>query len=237
MDQQNKIKMTWGTWLFESRWPEFEEHKEKLKELVYEDAKTLKRDIDSDVAVNHKSNLIEPQLNFFTKYQTDQRLLPLMEYLDYQIRSVYTSLCDAHSNRDWPNDVSVYFRDSWYHITKDRGYHDAHMHGNSSFCGIFYLDIGESNLENKNGINKFFTPYMPSTDQDDHGYSWWPSETISIVPENGKLVLFPGYLLHNATPYEGKTDRLVLAFNCQIKNKGDVGMTINNLFSRLPLAT
>ena len=129
----------------------------------------------------------------------------------------------------------MFFKDSWYHITKDRGYHDAHNHGNSSICGIYYLDIGESNAENRNGVNKFFTPFMPNTDDADFGYHWWPSETIIIEPKNGKLVLFPGYLMHNATPYQGEKDRLVIAFNCQILAKGNVGLSVNNILKKLPL--
>jgi len=232
---KNKIRMTWGSWLFESSWDEHEKYSTGLKELIYEDAKQLKRDIDSDVAVVQKSNLIEPKLVFFQKYLSDDRLYPLIDYLDYQVRSVYTSLCNTHSNKEWPKDVTVNFKDSWYHITKDRGYHDVHNHGNSSICGIYYLNIGNSNTEHSVGINKFFAPFIPSTDDSDYGYHWWPSEMINIVPENGKLVLFPGYLMHNATPYEGDEDRLVIAFNAQILKKGDVGLTISNVFNKLPL--
>ena len=236
-EEYNNLKMTWGSWLFECMWPEHDTNQQALKDLIYEDAGTLTRDIDSDVAINHKKHLIEPKLDFFVKYNQDQRLFPLIDYLDYQVRSVYHSLCNSHANREWPQDINVYFRDSWYHITKDRGYHDVHNHGNSSFCGIYYLDIGESQHDTMNGVNKFFTPFMPSTDESDFGYHWWPSETVNIVPKNGKIVLFPGYLMHNATPYTGDTDRIVVAFNSQIKAKGDVGLTFQNLLNNLPIST
>jgi hypothetical protein len=77
---------------------------------------------------------------------------------------------------------------------------------------------------------------IPQSDQADFGYSWWPSEQTDVTPVNGKLVLFPGYITHNATPYRGDRDRLIFAFNCQILKQGDVGQTLTNIFRNLPIS-
>jgi hypothetical protein len=230
------INLTWGTWFYETSWNQHDTYKQGLTDLIYEDAETLPRPIASDVAEKHKDNLYEPPLNTFTKYFNDPRLKPFLEFLNDQVKSAYISLCESQSTRNWPKDVNVYFRDSWYHITKDRGYHDAHHHGHSSFCGIYYLDIGNSNVVERNGINRFFAPMIPQSDEADFGYSWWPSEQTDVTPVNGKLVLFPGYITHNATPYRGDRDRLIFAFNCQILKQGDVGQTLTNIFRNLPIS-
>jgi hypothetical protein len=61
-----------------------------------------------------------------------------------------------------------------------------------------------------NGINCFFSPI--STDLSIDGYDYY-STADTIIPQDFKLTLFPPNILHNATPYSGKTDRIVLAFN------------------------
>lgn len=236
---KTKINMMWASFTAETIWEDHDKYKEGLRELIYEDAKKLINPIDSGVAERVKSNLSEPPLDLFVKYAEDERLKPLLQFIDEKIANIYLSLCEKYaSSKPFPKDFDIFFRDSWYHITKDRGYHDMHFHGNSSFCGIYYLDVGECDLVNANGVNRFLSPFVPSTDDIDQGYAWWSREFLDIEPKDGKLVIFPGYLYHNATPYQGNKDRLIFAFNSQIRNRNDgkVGQTIASLFRHLPIS-
>ncbi|MEM6905676.1 MAG: putative 2OG-Fe(II) oxygenase [Pseudomonadota bacterium] len=36
-------------------------------------------------------------------------------------------------------------------------------------------------------------------------------------PINGRLVLFPSFLLHSALPYRGDTDRIIVSFNSRTR--------------------
>ncbi len=47
----------------------------------------------------------------------------------------------------------------------------------------------------------------------DFGSSYLRRYYIDVQPIEGRLVLFPSYLLHSALPYFGAADRIVLAFN------------------------
>ena len=38
-------------------------------------------------------------------------------------------------------------------------------------------------------------------------------DAYQVIPENNKLVLFPGFLFHSASPYYGKSERVCIAFN------------------------
>ena len=230
-----QLNLTWASWLYETTWEDHDKFKQDLLDLIREDAKTLATPVDSGVAVNVKKNMYEPELNFFEKHYNDPRLDSLMSFLDVEIKKTYTALCNSQAMRSWVKDVNVYFKDSWYHITQDRGYHDTHYHGNASFCGIYYLEVGNCDVSDHNGVNRFFSPMHPATEDKDVGYSWWPSDFRDVTPVNGKLVLFPGYLLHNATPYQGDTDRIVIAFNCQIHRNGDTGMSLPSVFANLPI--
>jgi hypothetical protein len=45
---------------------------------------------------------------------------------------------------------------------------------------------------------------------------------FDVVPQEGKLVIFPAFLKHQAMPYEGRKDRVVLSFNIQVHGeRGD----------------
>jgi len=47
----------------------------------------------------------------------------------------------------------------------------------------------------------------------DYGNSYLGRYYVDVQPMEGRLVLFPSYLMHSALPYIGTGDRIVLAFN------------------------
>ena len=112
------------------------------------------------------------------------------------------------------NTWGVDFHDSWYHITKDGGYHDVHHHGKSAWCGIFYVDIGDSSTYNANGINRFYSPLAIDTTI---GLEYIQHHAYDVTPVSGKLVMFPGFLKHSAVPYHGDKDRIVVSFNANLE--------------------
>ena len=63
---------------------------------------------------------------------------------------------NVNSNHTDTSNWLIRASDSWYHITKDKGYHDCHTHSFSPWCGIFYVDKGDSDSESRNGINRFY---------------------------------------------------------------------------------
>ena len=115
-------------------------------------------------------------------------------------------------------------RESWTHITNNNGYHDAHTHLNTSWGGIYYLEAGEcgevedeDGILRMNGTNRFYSPIQYFTL--DPSMQYLRHDAVDISPENGVLVIFPAYLLHSATPYIGKKDRVVISFNSIINQK------------------
>lgn len=99
----------------------------------------------------------------------------------------------------------VKIKSSWFHVTKTGGFHNMHMHPNTPLAGIFYIKDGNSDIGNS-WIN-------PITGYIDKFSSKWckTSFTSKFVP--GRLILFPGWLLHSALPHQGDELRIVVAFN------------------------
>lgn len=119
----------------------------------------------------------------------------------------------------WPEDADpvVTLVESWYHITRYGGYHDAHSHPNCSWSGIYYLKAGESDLATRSGVNRFYDPRTNADHYQDAGSLYLSNQGFwDFLPVEGQVILFPSYLKHSALPYFGHTDRIVLAFNARV---------------------
>ena len=71
-----------------------------------------------------------------------------------------------------------------------------------------------------NGSNRFYSPIQYFTL--DQSMQYLRNDVADICPEDGVLVIFPAYLLHSATPYIGKKDRVVISFNSIITERKDI---------------
>ncbi len=117
----------------------------------------------------------------------------------------------------------------WFQIQNGMAFHDVHTHGNCSWSGVYYVQCdGEAkrvehpSLGSVNGVTRFYGPYTQwlGGAHVDIGNAYLQKNTIDIVPEPGKLVVFPSYLPHQAMPYEGEKDRIIVSFNAQIHASG-----------------
>ena len=109
--------------------------------------------------------------------------------------------------------------DSWYHITNAGGFHDAHFHHGCSWCGIYYVRVGDSGTRPSggapNGGSRFYCPLTCGGQYRDFGNRYLGG-TLDMPVEDGLLVIFPSFLLHSGLPYQGAQDRIVIAFNARV---------------------
>lgn len=162
------------------------------------------------VAPHIKHNLIESDgsLSFFNT--NEKVIINLKEYLENEIYNVFDTLMSSKGKSFKHCKAEII--ESWYHITNNGGYHDIHSHSHTSFSGIYFISVKECGY--KNGSIRFYTPFNgPRTDM---GLNWLPPESIDFEPEDGDIIIFPGFLQHSAIPYFGKSERIVIAFNARI---------------------
>lgn len=205
----------WPTMFFTRRWnlhsPEGPKLLAFLKRLQAEQLDL----IDSGIAVGAKSGhgLYESNLDLFS--HQEESLYKLIKFIEVTLA---LAVCVANNQHAKPQDVQIDFVDSWYHITNEGGFHDAHVHHGCSWCGIFYLELGQSGHRNgksaPNGGSRFYCPFNLGGNYRDLGNKYL-SASIDPPMENGLLLLFPSYLMHSALPYRGDKDRVVIAFNAQ----------------------
>ena len=48
----------------------------------------------------------------------------------------------------------------------------------------------------------------------------WSDRSFDVAHRPGHLVMFPSFLHHEALPYKGQRERIVIAFNCRFAQPG-----------------
>lgn len=107
---------------------------------------------------------------------------------------------------------------AWFHITRDRGYISTHNHPVSSWSGVYYVDPGRpvSSEKDDNGILRFIDTRSGNAYLDAGNMNMaapFHFGSLNFHPVGGRLILFPSFLQHEATPFEGDGTRISVAFN------------------------
>ena|SRR5688572_7766684 len=208
----------WATPILSAKNPDHARIKPALVEHSYALERRAARPIESNVTPQIKANLYESRFDFFRETQVPE-VQALKKFCATVLsHSVFKLYAQSQPASPPPASVGADLYESWVHVTRDGGYHEVHYHPNCSWCGIYYLEVGECSMNPANGVNRFFSPVQIG--YEDFGSMAFRQTAYTVPPEEGKLVLFPSYLEHSAIPYRGKSDRIVISFNARIAATG-----------------
>jgi uncharacterized protein (TIGR02466 family) len=109
----------------------------------------------------------------------------------------------------------------------------AHNHSCSDISWVYYFDVPDdcSALKFHAGRRLNTAVFDSSFHYDWHDdeksavdtFNWWNSDTWSIHPKNGDLVLFPGHQLHSVDANHSDSSRISIA--------GDIALTLREEFT------
>ena len=213
-------RQSWPTMFFYRKWQHHPEEAPGIIEFLYRDRARARSAIASGVAPAAKSahGLYESDFDLLRSDHAGVRRLGA-----WIEQTVGQAVCIANGNRVNPRQVRVEIPESWSHITNDGGFHDAHYHGDCSWCGIYYVRAGDAGPAAGpgggtvgaagNGVSRFYSPIGTGGMFKDFGNAYLSSNRVDITPVEGMLLLFPSYLLHSGLPYSGGEDRVLIAFN------------------------
>lgn len=200
---------------FHRVWHLHEQEKTAILDCLHELKNRQSIPIESQVAVGAKSGYGIYESGFDLFSHPNNSLQKLVTFIR---TTLATAISVANGEGVAPTNIAIEFKDSWYHITNNSGFHDAHFHHGCSWCGIYYMNLGSSGSRQgesaPNGGSRFYTPLGLGGGYRDYGNKY-QSASIDVPIENGMLLLFPSYLMHSGLPYQGAEDRVVLAFNAQ----------------------
>ena len=207
-----QIIPAWTVPMYLFQWEDHSKHQQNLLDACERHQATNR---NSGVATTIKSGLYESDFDFLT--DPDPAVAALLEW---GRGCVFQAAKTANQDR-WPAGarIGINVHESWCHITSTGGYHDMHIHPNSSWSAIYYVSIGESSVDTRSGINRFYSPWNVAYSDIGMRYA---SETssIDIPPTDGSLIVFPSWLPHAATTYAGTQPRVIVAFNCRFVDGG-----------------
>jgi uncharacterized protein (TIGR02466 family) len=206
----------WPTMFFLRRWAEHGQHAARIAAYLSQLKAQQPQAVASGVAERMKSARGLAEGSFDLLKEPHEGLRALSSFIT---GSLALAAGVANDCREAAGDLAVTIVDSWYHITNDGGFHDAHFHHGCSWCGIYYLQIGDSGNSSgsgaPNGGSRFYCPLGSGGQYRDFGNRYLGG-TLDVPIEDGLLLLFPSYLLHSGLPYRGERDRIVIAFNAQV---------------------
>ncbi|MEM0945156.1 MAG: putative 2OG-Fe(II) oxygenase [Pseudomonadota bacterium] len=222
--QQNTIMINeaWPSTFFLCDWGDYADHRAGIEGCIREQAKGFAEPVASNVAKSAKpaEGLVESPLQFFQSTQNAD----VQAMAQFFAECIKAAVSKVNGSEVPPARLQVQFTESWFHITNKGGFHDAHTHGACSWCGIFYLEAGDADQVPDggastagNGINRFYTPLGQGGMVRDYGNAYLGRNYMDVQPTNGRLVLFPSFLLHSALPYRGETDRIIVSFNSRTR--------------------
>ena len=121
--------------------------------------------------------------------------------------------------------LQIAMRGMWFQIANQGSFHDVHTHGNCSWSGVYCVQVDADAqraahplLGRTNGITRFYGPNFNHLGGAfvDFGNAYLQSAQLDVPPLAGQLVVFPSWLPHQALPYAGKTDRIIVSFNASV---------------------
>jgi len=112
------------------------------------------------------------------------------------------------------DDVTFRVATAWVNFNAKGDYNIKHVHGNSFFSGVYYVKIPEDGglirLSDPNPVRVCF--HVPYKELGPHNCF-----SHEVEPEEGRLVIFPGYVPHEVTPNMSNEERCSIAFNLGVR--------------------
>jgi uncharacterized protein (TIGR02466 family) len=116
----------------------------------------------------------------------------------------------------------------WFQCSRAGAFHDLHTHGNCSWSGVYIVQVDDTTARSKhptygsaNGVTRFVGPSFGHLGgaHVDLGNAYLQPPHVDIEPIPGQLVVFPASLPHQALPYDGALDRIIISFNASVHSK------------------
>jgi uncharacterized protein (TIGR02466 family) len=184
--------------------------------LIYEHQGTLQEtflvqdEIKKKLPIIERTDVFENPPGWFDGVQTnikartnsidDFELLNLKKYIELHIKKYIDATQSWHP-------VPIALRHSWINKTgKDQG-QEWHQHQDAFISGTYYYQT-----TGKDGIFSIMNP-IPWMQQEMFPFGNVSAKHHDIIPVVGKLLLFPGWLLHSVEKNKTDDTRISISFN------------------------
>ena len=187
--------------VFEFKLPSYQETNIELEKYIY----NLKKKDPDGLKISNAGGWHSPNFDI-------QNSLPVKQFLS-KIKNILPEIFENYMG--WHCKLEqINISAMWSIINEKNSFNIRHNHPNCYFSAAYYV---KTNI--KAGRIKFWDPkevktmYYPAI----KNYNEFSSNIVHIIPEEGKLLLFPSYLHHSVETNLSDEDRIVISFNVDIK--------------------
>lgn len=140
---------------------------------------------------------------------------PSLAELREELRKAVREYWAMDQQRTAQTDEMIVRMTGWAMVYKRGDYAAPHVHPNSNFSGVYYVDAGDAvPAQNKSGLLSCVDPRVGAAGLETGGFR--QTASLDIKPETGLLVMFPAWLLHHVHPYVGERERIAISFNVSV---------------------
>ncbi len=180
-------------------------------------------------AAQERARGVEPG-PFFASDDDLLNRIKLPEWQDF-VRFLVSSLGETVKNANaeaWGGrelELKVGIEGMWFQISSAGAFHDVHTHGNCSWSSAYIVQVDDSQQRAAhpvygaaNGVTRLYGPNFSALGGAfvDVGNAYLQPPSLDIEPLAGQLLLFPSWLAHQAMPYDGEKDRVIISFNASV---------------------
>ena len=117
----------------------------------------------------------------------------------------------------------------WFQCSRGGAFHDVHTHGNCSWSGVYVVQVDPEaqrvthpTYGAANGVTRLYGPPFARLGgaHVDLGNAYLQPPHVDVAPRPGQLVIFPSWLAHQALPYDGQAERIIVSFNASVHAAG-----------------
>jgi len=131
------------------------------------------------------------------------------------VNLITPSLQEAITDMGWDmNNQEVKISEMWSIINKLHASNASHIHGNSFLSAAYYVrapkNCGNILFHDPRSAPVYHYPTIEKPNN-------LNSNTVSITPKEGLLVLFPSYINHSVGSNSSNEERIVISFNVTLK--------------------
>ena len=151
----------------------------------------------------------------FLGWQSDTLSVP-NEQITMLVDSIVQRVSELKSRLGFKDDVKIYLNNLWININQKSSFNRPHVHPGATLSGTYYVDC---NINSGNLVFKH--PSMGHQyslkDESIIDFTEFNAATWTVLPEIGKLIIFPSWLEHYVEPNVSDQERISIAFNIEIE--------------------
>lgn len=194
--------MKFGVPIFDLELADFEQHRQALIDHFL-----ALREQEKSASKSNKGGWHSEENLFKSQH-------PSVQWL---VRNLF--IASARSVKDseyYPENQEIVMSGCWANINEAGDWNAPHSHLPDIWSGVCYIDINDKDSpdskSDKDGDIVFFNPLPLCVEHN-------RSVVTYARPENGKIFLFPSYLLHMVAPHYDDKPRISVAFNMKFQAK------------------